>query len=329
MLKRGYHLLMFPYPVGVQLFNRPDYAKQILSSLSQQTNSIDVNNLYIYIDGFSGSLYQSRGEIDSTNLVEKIAKEYFPNAHILRFHDNLGIAELHHMLQQAVFSGNFSWAAFFEEDIVLEPNYLEEIVQLIDIVNDTESVSKVSCFQILPCVASLPRGYHGFYPGHGTKAFAERKSFFMSKQEIVDTFNSLAKEYVGIRNQFRNSKNSSVIALRGYVLPYFQHDSLIESFLHREGKLHVVTRPNLAFDIGVEGIHGDTVPKLYLNEEPLKDVRNVQIRKMIFQNEIGFIQIEAEEHLRNKFESLFESFHISKSRKRLMKRIFQLTFSKM
>ena len=319
---------MFPYPVGVQLFNRPDYAKQLLSSLSKQTNSVDINNLYIYIDGFSGSLYQSRGETDSTNQVEEIAKDYFPDAHIERLQYNLGIAELHHRLQQAVFSENFGWAAFFEEDIVLGSNYLEEIAQLIDIVNETESVSKVSCFQVLPCVARLPRGFHGFYPGYGTKAFAERKNFFLSKQEMVDTFNLLAKEYLGKENQFINSKNSSIIALRGYVLPYFQHDSLIESFLHREGKLHVTTRPNLAFDIGVEGIHGDTVPPLDLNNEPMKDLTTVQIRKLIFQNQIELIQIEAEEHLRNNFESLFESFHISKSRKRLMKKIFQLTFSK-
>ena len=106
---------MFSFPVGVQLFNRPEYAEKVLISLSEQSLALDPNRLFIFIDGFKGSIYESRGSIDKTQEVEDLAKAIFPSATVLRFEENCGIADLHNRLQERVFASNDPWAAFFEE----------------------------------------------------------------------------------------------------------------------------------------------------------------------------------------------------------------------
>ena len=253
---------MFRFPIGIQLFNRPEYAERSLKSIFGQTQLVDQEKLYIFIDGFKGSTYECMGIGDNTMYVEKLARRFFPKANIVAFQENYGIAELHNMLQQAAFTGPEQWSVFFEEDVELDPQYLEELSNLVDIVQDYEQIVRVACFQILPSLYHLPRGNVGFYPGHGTKAFAERKSFFQEKQSIVNIFLKLAAKNLGSPEQFNDTQNSSEMALMGHFLPYFQHDSLIESFLNSKSKLHVVTKPYLARDIGAKGMNNYVVPSI-------------------------------------------------------------------
>jgi len=319
---------MFAYPVGVQLFNRPEYAEMVLRSLKGQSFPIDQARLYIYIDGFKGSIYETKGALDKTKQVEELAREIFPGANVVRFENNCGIADLHNKLQEATFARDDLWAAFFEEDLILDPNYLKELSELIEIVDDSEAVVKVACFQILPELAHLPRGYDGFYPGRGTQAFAERKSFFLSKQDLVKTFIELVSQDLGSFSQFNNSRFGAKLALLGHFLPYLQHDSLIESFLYSQGKIHVVTKPNLVTDIGIAGIHNYITPPV-IQEEP-NEIGNASFafRKELFASQITDIFKETTKNRSDFYEELFESFQVTRSRKAMLRRIISVTFLK-
>jgi hypothetical protein len=312
----------FSFPVGVQLFNRPEYAEKFLTSLRQQILPVDQSKLFIYIDGFKGSIYESRGTADKTGEVEDLAKALFPEATILRLEENCGIADLHNRLQTRVFANNNPWAAFFEEDLILDKRYLEELSDLIDIVDESEEVVKVACFQIISCLSHLPRGYDGFYPGYGTQAFAERRSFFVSKQEKVLTFIDLVKRNLGSQGQFKDSYAAAIMATHGHILPYFQHDSLIESILLLERKLHVVTKPNLVEDIGGSGIHDYTTIQPSVDRFQLSTSASLAIRKQRFQNELPIIRVNAREYMTDLFMEVFDSFHLSKSRRAMLKEIF-------
>jgi len=316
---------MFAFPVGVQLFNRPEYAEKVLTSLSEQTLPVDPSRLFIYIDGFKGSIYESRGSVDKTREVEDLAKAIFPNATVLGFKENCGIADLHNRLQERVFAGNDPWAAFFEEDLILDKSYLKELSDLIEIVDETEEVVKVACFQILPSLTNLPRGYDGFYPGYGTQAFAERRSFFVSKQEVVLKFIDLKKINLGSQGQFKDSRAAAVMATYGHILPYFQHDSLVESILLLEDKLHVVTKPNLVTDIGDSGIHNYTTAPLSVHEYKEFIPKSQGLRRQTFKEELSAIQSESKGHMMSFFQDVFNSFHVSKSRKAMLRKIFSRT----
>jgi hypothetical protein len=313
---------MFNYPIGVQLFNRPRYARRVLESIRNQTLDFDDRSLTIYIDGFKYSIYDRRNARDSTNEVESIAREIFPACEIKKFDINCGIADLHNRLQTAAFASTDQWAAFFEEDVVLDPMYLKELQGLIEISQDFESIVKVGCFQIIDSLANLPRGLNGFYPGTGTKAFAERKSFFSSKQSVVEKFLEIEKI---CEDDFDNSIKCATLAAEGYFLPYFQKDSLIESFMHFQKKYHVVTKPNMATDIGFEGVHNYTTSPLNIAPEVNSSAISVGDRKIHLEQSFDQIIGESKQHMIKNYKILLQGYHISNSRKAMLHKVFFTT----
>jgi hypothetical protein len=319
---------MFNYPVGVQLFNRPEYARRLLTSLKEQNLEIHEKWLFIYIDGFPGSIYESRKSADHVSRVETIAREIFPLANIRLFSHNRGIAELHNLMQVEVFSVTNEWAVFFEEDIVLDPAHLQELSQLIEICDSREEVAKVSCFQILEELAHLPRGYQGFYPGTGTKAFAERKSFFIEKQTIMSRYIEIVKDELKSQSQFVNSRKGALMGAEGYLLSYFQKDSLIESFLHFNRKLHVTTKPNLATDIGIDGVHNFVTPAVKVDEKQEVYSASLEQRKREFELSLSEIKKESIDHIVGNYQTILEGFYTSRSRIAMLRKIFWTTLGK-
>jgi hypothetical protein len=316
---------MFKYPIGIQLFNRPQYARRVLESIHKQSQSIDEKLLTIYIDGFEDSIYEKRNAADFTGEVESIAREIFPNSEIRRFLKNYGIADLHNRLQSAVFAKTDEWAVFFEEDVVLDSSYLMELEELIEISEGFHSIVKLGCFQIIDSLSNLPRGFNGFYPGTGTKAFAERKIFYNLKQEVVTKFLDISRI---TNDDCNNSVRCATLAGEGYFLPYFQKDSLIENFMHFQNKFHVVTKPNLATDIGFEGIHNYTTAPLVVNQVDLSINFSVAERKGQLEQSFDQIKAESKEHVVQNYKDVLQGYHTSKSRKAMLRRIFQLTFRK-
>jgi hypothetical protein len=182
-------------------------------------------------------------------------------------------------------------------------------------------VSKVACFQIIESLSSLPRGLEGFYPGRGTQAVAERKSFYKLKQPAFRKFIELLENDLGNYDQFKNSEIAASMAGFGYFLTYFQHDSLEEQIIQSEGKLHVVSKPNLASDIGFEGIHGYVTNSLFIKNQ--SKIETLEKRKVNFQNQILDITKESLAHNHEYFKDIFSGYHISKSRKLMLKKIFK------
>ena len=329
---------MFTYPVGVQLFNRPAYAKRVLASISEQSLPVDQNKLFIFIDGFKGSIYQSRGSVDKTDEVESIAREFFPHATVVRYEENCGIADLHNKLQESTFSGSDQWAAFFEEDVVLDKSYLEELSELIDIVDDCDKVVKVACFQILPSLSHLPRGYNGFYPGHGTKAFAERKSFFLAHQFILEEFvflerlTDISKPFQSIKSSmvkdsFRIASLAGANAL-GTVICSFNKDLALDSFLHAQGKIHIVTKPNLATDIGIEGIHNYTTPILKVSKSDVRDRQDLLGRRSEFIQALPVLIQESDQYITDNYKVILDGYYTSLSGWAMLQKILKKSFNR-
>lgn len=314
---------MFKYPMGVQLFNRPRYARRVLESIRNQILDFDARSLTIYIDGFEDSVYHKKNATNFTNEVESIAREFFPDSEIKKFDMNCGIADLHNRLQKAVFAKTDQWAAFFEEDVVLDPLYLNELEKLIEISEDFDSVVKVGCFQIIGSLADLPRGLNGFYPGTGTKAYAERKNFFTSKQSVVAKFIEIEKIS---GDDSDNSVRCANLAAEGYFLPFFQKDALIESFMHFQNKFHVVTKPNMATDIGFEGVHNYTTTPLDITDKENFSADLIPERKIQLAQSFDQIVSESKEHIIKIFRNVLQGYHVSKSRRAMINKVLLTSF---
>jgi len=322
---------MFRYPVGIQLFNRPEYAEKFLTSLSQQTLPVNQSQLFIYIDGFVGSIYDSRGLVDKSAEVKKIATEFFPKANIIKFEKNLGIAALHVKIQKAAFSNKSKWAAFFEEDVVLDSKYLKELSTLIEIVDAYAQIGKVACFQILPSLSHLPRGHDGFYPGHGTKAFAERKILFDKKLPMLESFIHLLNQSDFNKTETNkiNGNASSQLAILaspkylGRLINSMDHDIATDQFLEYNNFLHVVSKPFLATDIGHQGVHNSVTPKIDLPLIKSKKYSSKD-RRLLFKKSIELIAHESEEYLIMSNKKILDGYYVSQSAKKML---IQITFN--
>ncbi len=123
---------LFPHPLGVLLFNRPEYARRVLESIANQTLPVDPSKLYISIDGYSGSKVEHQRKSDHTGAIEAMAREFFPTAHIRRFESNIGFTEVNWYLEERMRTDHprATWIGFFEEDYVLAPDYLAIVTAL-------------------------------------------------------------------------------------------------------------------------------------------------------------------------------------------------------
>lgn len=324
-----YHMEMFGYPIGIQLFNRPEYAEKLLVSLKQQKLKADQEKLSIFVDGFPGSVYESRGLADKSTEVKKLASYYFPKANVIGWERNLGIAALHVELQKSIFSTGSEWGAFFEEDVVLEPAYLDELSKLIEIVHDFQQIGKVACFQILPSLSHLPRGYDGFYPGRGTKAFAERKKLFDKKLPMLEEFvNIIGKPDLNHPSIDKDSLKIATFASRnflGQLIPTMDHDIATDFFLRFNDFLHIVSRPYLATDIGFQGVHNSVTPKITV-PQTTSSANESESRILSFRKSIDLITQESEVYAVLSYKKIMDGYYISQSTKKMLKQILQNAF---
>jgi len=211
---------------------------------------------------------------------------------------------------------------------VLDEEYLEEILNLIGIVEPYDQVVKVACFQVLPTLYNLDRGVEGFYPGLGTKAFAERKDFFESRRVILKNFEEIEiLNIVSLKQNFSAllEFNSSYLSLLanfhrfGILQSSFNHDVLIDNFLQAKNKVHVVTKPYLARDIGFEGMHNHVTPDLFAFNQPKLSEIGHSIRAKLFHESLPQIIEEGQRYFSQSYTQIMKGYYDSLSRKSMFK----------
>ncbi len=103
----------FPYPIGILLFNSPEYSEIVLHSLLSQDIKVDPSKVVITIDGYIGSKDESVGKINQVDQVVAIAKKFFPDSKIVQNTNNQGIAKQFQFLERELFNfPNSEWALF-------------------------------------------------------------------------------------------------------------------------------------------------------------------------------------------------------------------------
>jgi len=254
----------FSFPVGILLFNRPEYATQVLESLRQQTLTVIPQAIVIVIDGYEGSKDEARGLPDQTAEVLAVARAAFPGARIHRLPRNVGIAQAFALLEREVFAvpqaleadgtvaaGNLKsgWGLFLEEDFVLYPLYLQAVENLIAHVDVREEIVIVSATgHTRSDVTNAPNELHPI--GH-VWAFALRRSHGQARKPLLDLYSD------AIRNKpyWRRDRLqiSQPFAALGIFLPGSSQDAVKKAIMHHLGKLGVTTGTAFGFYVGERG----------------------------------------------------------------------------
>lgn len=114
-------------------FNRPNYLRQVLTSIKNQTLYDDVP-LHIFQDGavnkFSGNRYAEDKDIKESI---RVIKELAPEATLHISEKNIGILLNFKRAEDLLYRDmEYDQLFFFEDDLVLNPEYYEVLFQMLD-----------------------------------------------------------------------------------------------------------------------------------------------------------------------------------------------------
>lgn len=137
--------MTYPYPIGILLFNRPDYARPFLESLIRQDMALDPSRVIIHVDAYVGSRDEARGTSDATSQMRDLVEEFFPGATVIAPDRNVGIARAFDAVETALAAmPDSEWLTLFEEDFILYPSYLRAMLTGIRFVSTNSDVAMVS-----------------------------------------------------------------------------------------------------------------------------------------------------------------------------------------
>lgn len=293
------------YPIGVQLFNRPEFAQQLLQSLRSQNLEISPQNLVVLIDGYRGSLDEKHGINDSTNKVREIVDTYCPNSTIISLDKNLGIGRSHELLQGTVFNQHQDkeWAIFLEEDSLPAKDYLDVISQLISAVGSNRKIVKVSTFQILNYREVIAPTESKVYAGRGTKAYAERASWFNERKEsYLAALNLMLSEDLSKLSKFVE------LAKLGIFMENLQKDDLLDRLIILNEKIHLTYPTDSIKDIGITGSSGFVEEEYNLHATVLP----LEFRQ-ISEFEISEILEQQDKFITTNFARIFSGYLLAKN----------------
>lgn len=181
----------YPFPIGILLFNRPEYARQFLESLLQQDLAVDPSRVVIHIDAFEGSRDAARGAEDQTDETLAIVEEFLPGATVITPERNTGIARAFDVVETHVSAMDDSpWLTFFEEDFVLYPNYLRAMVTAIRAVDSHPDAAIVSATGDSRAAAATgaPAVSRALVAQLHLWAFSIRRSHLDERRSIVEAY---------------------------------------------------------------------------------------------------------------------------------------------
>lgn len=250
------------------MFNRPEYTEQFLLSLLNQSLDVEQSRVICFIDGYEKSSDYFLKIPDRTQGVADLVTKHLPGARIIRAESNLGLARALFALQDAVYLMQGSeWAIFLEDDIILEPSYLEVLEHLIGLASQTDQVVKVAACQAHMGYLAKPPAENRkhFFLGQGTQAFAESKEFFKMRSDITSSYiESLAGSAYMHKNRekvFANLARFGIFNVLG------NNDGVIDQLVPYFKKIHIVAGSNLISDIGFGGETSFRYPRIEVPNE--------------------------------------------------------------
>lgn len=245
----------FPFPIGVLLFNRPEYAAQTLRALATQRRSVADDRVVIVIDGYDGSKAQITGQPNLTSEVARIAFEVFPGAAIISSPHNLGIAVAFDLLERTLRERepHAEWYAFFEEDYVPHDNYLGILADLARQAAEIPEIAAITATGEL--FGERTRGVNSVYPLSRLWAFIMRQSHLDERRPAIDAY--LAAFSTASYWERDKPTVAAVLASHGVLPIGVSQDQVKLTLLGHCGRYGISTGSTQGEYIGVVGEHMD------------------------------------------------------------------------
>lgn len=135
--------------IALITYARSDYFEEVLNSiLNQKINGkifSDYFDLYIFQDGLlkDDTPYNIKGH----ETIKAICANQVPKSNFITQKENLCVALHFDFIERLFFEEqDREWAAFFEDDLVLSPGYLETLICMAESFKNDERVAMFNCF---------------------------------------------------------------------------------------------------------------------------------------------------------------------------------------
>jgi hypothetical protein len=178
----------FPHPIAILLHNRTQDLAEVLASLRDQDLPPNESKLWIFLDSYSGSKSEFFGIPDRTKQVLDIAFAHFPMANFYLNDSNKGIAKQFDIAERFLFATyeDAEWVSFFEDDLMLAPNYLSSLVKLTSYAGKFDEICQVSVSG--DAVGEQFEGDNALYLANHAWGFSLKRSHFEERQKLVSQY---------------------------------------------------------------------------------------------------------------------------------------------
>ena len=315
------------YPIGIRLFNRPDYTELFLQSLVKQTVELNAQQIICFVDGYPKSTDYYLKVPDRTKEVLSLVEHYLPSATVIHPDVNAGLAQALFTLQTEIFAlPNSQWGVFLEDDLVLEDDYLEALVHLTEISAQFPDVVKVSACQTHTGYLKNPPAAtrKNFFLGEGTKAIAERRDYFLQRKEITEHY---LHSLVGVAYRHRDrAKVFSALAQQGIVSVMGNNDGVQDQMIAYFGRLHIVTDKEKLTDIGLVGESHFVIPEVPVPHAGESEILSLTSQDL--ERELAHLHNELRVIQDTYFQELWQVFRRAESIKHTVKFLGKKTLGK-
>lgn len=190
-----------PPPIAILAFDRPHYLKPVLESLlAQRGASLRQHRVFLFQDG-ARNRYSGAWRGDPAAIAEGIAlfRALVPWGEVVPAGDNIGVAENVLRAERLVFEDlaePIAW--FFEDDLVLHPDYLRNLAHLSAMALAEEAIGYVSCVGDHVAPLAVQRARQGaLVPMAMNWAFGLTRRHWQAMQPLLEPFHAavLGQDY--------------------------------------------------------------------------------------------------------------------------------------
>ncbi|MBV0934895.1 glycosyltransferase family A protein [Marinobacterium weihaiense] len=185
-------------PVVILSYNRPQYLKAVLDSLNQQD---PVNHYQFSYHLFQDGPRLERNEIALTDQCVQVFQSCIPSGMVHYNRENLGIALNYDRAECFVFEElQAEYAFFFEDDLVVQPHYLQLLNTLARTFLNNSEVGMVTCCgpDYHPSLEYQKSNEHRLIHAGFNWGFALKRNHWLDRKVVLEPYLSIVK-----RNDYR------------------------------------------------------------------------------------------------------------------------------
>ena len=271
----------FPHPIAVLLHNRTEYLGEVLASLRAQDLPPDNSKLWFFLDSYSGSKSEFFGNPDLTKQVLDIAYAHFPKAKFYLNASNKGVAKQFDIAERFLFANyeDTEWVTFFEDDLILAPDYLRSLADLESYASEFEEICQVSVSG--DTIGGQLDGDNALYLANHAWGYSLKRSHFEERREPISQYLKILEGRPYFQRE--HQKVTDYLSTLGIVASGSSQDLVKRAIMQASGKLFLTVGGHGGKYVGSNG--DNFTPKMfktlgYFDSEDAKtiglDVTNIK-----------------------------------------------------